>query len=202
MNNDVQDMNRIVAHKHDDITLKILDELTRESSITQRTLSDKLDIALGLVNTYIKRLAKKGHIKITTIPKNRVKYILTPQGFAEKLRLTYEYMHYSINYFKDIRQRIDSIYQKMIASGAKNIIIWGDGEVAELSYLSMRGLPLNLVGVVDSKRADNGFFGHNVYSFEDFPGLNYDAILITSFNEEEKKRVESLGVNMGKIYSL
>lgn len=202
MNKDVQYMNKPIASRNNDITLRILDELTRESSITQRTLSNKLDIALGLVNTYIKRLCKKGYIKVTTIPKNRVKYILTPKGFAEKVRLTYEYMHYSINYFKDIRHRIDSIYKKMIASGVKDIIIWGDGEVAELSYISMRGLPLNLVGVVDSKREDNGFFGHNIYSFEDFQGLNYDAILVTSFGEEEKKRIESLGADTGKIYSL
>lgn len=196
-------MNKPEIDKHDDITLRILDEISRESLVTQRTLSGKLDIALGLVNAYIKRLTKKGHIKITTIPKNRVKYILTPKGFTEKVRLTYEYMHYSINYFKDIRQRIDGIYRQMIASGAKNILIWGDGEVAELSYISMRGLPLNLVGVVDSKRVEKGFFGHNVYSFKDFPLLNYDAILITSFNnEEEKQKIKSLGADMEKVYSL
>ena len=202
MNKDVHDVNRPNSAKHNDITLKILDELTRESSITQRSLSNKLGIALGLVNTYIKRLGKKGYIKVTTIPKKRVKYILTPKGFTEKVRLTYEYMHYSINYFKDIRTRIDSIFRKMIASGAKDIIIWGDGEVAELSFVSMRGLSLNLVGVVDSKRVDNGFFGHNVYSFEDFPSLKYDAILISSFSEEEKQRIEALGADMRKVYSL
>ena len=209
MNNNVHDMNRPNINKferirpeHDDITLRILDELTRESSITQRNLSNKLGIALGLVNTYIKRLGKKGYIKVTTIPKNRVKYILTPTGFTEKVRLTYEYMHYSINYFKDIRKRIDSIYRQMIASGAKDILIWGDGEVAEISFVSMRGLPLNLVGVVDIKRVDNGFFGHNIYSFEDFSFLNYDAILVSSFGEEETQKIESLGADMKKVYSL
>jgi len=190
--------------KNDDITLRILDEISRESRVTQRTLSDRLDIALGLVNAYIKRLTKKGYIKITTIPKNRVKYILTPKGFSEKVRLTYEYMHYSINYFKDIRQRIDSVYKQMIASGAKDVIIWGDGEVAELSYISMRGLPLNLIGVVDSKKVEKGFFGHNVYSFENFPALKYDVILITSLkkNEEERQRIKSLGADMERVYTL
>ncbi|MCK5506134.1 MAG: winged helix-turn-helix domain-containing protein [Thermodesulfovibrionia bacterium] len=52
-------MNKIDKNAHDDITLKILDELTRESLITQRTLSGRLDIALGLVNAYIKRLDYK-----------------------------------------------------------------------------------------------------------------------------------------------
>lgn len=195
-------MNKYEENRNNDIMLKLLDELTREPHITQRTLSSNLGIALGLVNTYIKRLAKKGHIKVSTIPKNRVKYILTPKGFAEKVRLTYEYMHYSISYFKDVRHRIDNIYKQMIASDVKDLLLWGDGEVAELCYLSLRGLPLNLVGVVDSKSVEKSFFGHNVYSFEDFPELNYDAILITSFNEEEMERIKNLGVNVRKIYSL
>src|SRR4030066_1064587 len=88
-------MNKLETNRHNDITLRILDEISKESSVTQRTLSSKLDVALGLVNAYIKRLTKKGYIKITTIPKNRAKYILTPKGFTEKVRLTYEYMQYS-----------------------------------------------------------------------------------------------------------
>lgn len=196
-------MNKLETTRHNDITLRILDEISKESSVTQRTLSIKLDIALGLINAYIKRLTKKGYIKITTIPKNRVKYILTPKGFTEKVRLTYEYMQYSVNYFKEIRERIDDIYKKMISSGVETIIIWGDGEVAELSYVFMRGLPLRLVGIVDSKRVEKGFFGHDVYSFEDFPALNYDAILLTSFNaEKEKQRMKNLGADMERVYTL
>jgi len=195
-------MNKFGTGRDTNITLRLLDELSRESLVTQRTLSSRLGIALGLVNAYIKRLTKKGYIKITTIPPNRVKYILTPKGFAEKVRLTYEYMHYSLNYFKDIRHRIDSVYKEMIASGAKKVLIWGDGEVAELSYISLRGLPLELIGVVDSKRVDEGFFGYNIYSFEDFQELDYDAILVTSFNEKEKQRLKELGVEMKKVYTL
>jgi DNA-binding MarR family transcriptional regulator len=196
-------MNNTDSGKQNNITLRILDEISRASLITQRDLSSRLGIALGLVNTYIKRLAKKGHIKITTIPKNRVKYILTPKGFSEKVRLTYEFMHYSMDFFKDVRKRIDHIYKKMISQGVKDILIWGDGEIAELSYISLRGLPLNLVGVIDSKRQEQGFFGLNVYSFDELPYLRYDAILLTFFNNEaERKRMQDLGVQMDKIYSL
>jgi DNA-binding MarR family transcriptional regulator len=195
-------VNNLETKRNNHITLRILDEISRESLVTQRTLSSKLGIALGLVNAYLKRLTKKGHIKITTIPKNRVKYILTPKGFAEKVRLTYEYMDYSLNYFKDIRKRIDGIYRQMIALGAKDILIWGDGEVAELSYISMRGLPLNLVGVIDNKKVEKGFFGHNIYSLEDFPNLKYDAILLASFNKLEKEKIKKFIGDMEKVYSL
>ncbi|NLI30190.1 MAG: winged helix-turn-helix transcriptional regulator, partial [Nitrospiraceae bacterium] len=66
----------------DDIALKLLDEVAKEPTVSQRALSARLDIALGLVNTYLKRLCKKGHLKVTTLPRNRIKYLITPQGFA------------------------------------------------------------------------------------------------------------------------
>jgi DNA-binding MarR family transcriptional regulator len=198
----VHSMNNSGPDRDNDITLRILDEISQESSITQRTLSGRLNIALGLVNTYIKRLAKKGHIKISKGPMNRVKYALTRKGFTHRVSLTYNYMQSSINYFKNARQRIDNIYALMITAGVKNILIWGDGEVAELSYISLRGLPLKLVGVVDGKSRDGDFFGHDIYSFEDVPKLDYDAILIASFNKKEIQQLSDLGIDKQKVYSL
>ena len=195
-------MNNSGQDRDNDITLRILDEISQESSITQRTLSSNLNIALGLVNTYIKRLAKKGYIKISKGRMNRVKYALTRKGFTHRISLTYNYMQSSINYFKHARKRIDNVYAQMIHAGVRNILIWGDGEVAELSYVSMRGLPLNLVGIVDGTSHDRDFFGHTIFSFDDVPGLNYDAILIASFDKEEMQRINDLGIDGQKVYSL
>lgn len=195
-------MNKADTGRHNDISLKILDEISREFPITQRTLSNKLNIALGLVNAYIKRLAKKGYIKISKGPMNRVKYALTPKGFAHRVDLTYHYMQSSINYFNDSRRRIDNIYGQMIGAGVKTVLIWGDGEVAELSYISMRGLPLDLAGVVDGKTVEKGFFGYNIYAYEDVPNLDFDAILIASFSKQELQQIKELGIEDRKIFSL
>ena len=67
-------------------TLKILEKVDNGMSPSQRDLAGDLNISLGLVNSFIKRLVKKGFVKITTIPKKRIKYILTPRGAAEKTR--------------------------------------------------------------------------------------------------------------------
>jgi len=198
----VHSMNNSGPDRDNNITLRILDEISQEPSITQRTLSSSLNIALGLVNTYIKRLAKKGYIKITKGPMNRVKYALTRKGFTHRISLTYNYMQSSMNYFKHARKQIDTVYEQMIRAGVRNVLIWGDGEVAELSYISMRGLPLNLVGVVDGKSHDRDFFGHDIFSFEDVRQLEFDAILIASFDKEEMQRISDLGIEHGKVYSL
>ena len=83
-------------NKIDIRTLKILEEIENDHTPSQRDLSKKLNISLGLVNSFVKRLVQKGYLKITTIPKNRVKYILTPKGAAEKTRLTYQYIQHSL----------------------------------------------------------------------------------------------------------
>jgi hypothetical protein len=111
-------------------------------------------------------------------------------------------MQYSIEYFKDTRTRIDDTYRRLIADGVENLLLWRDGEVAELCYLSLRGLPLNLVGVVDSRRETGGFYGHNIYSYDDVATLDYDAVLIASFEKDERKKIEELGVDKDKIHSL
>ncbi len=195
-------MNKLDRDVDGGISLKILDEISRESNITQRTLASRLNIALGLVNAYIKRLAKKGHIKISKGPMNRVKYALTRKGFTHRVSLTYEYMQSSIDFFKDARQRIDSVYSQMSESGVKTVLIWGDGEVAELAFISMRGLPLELVGVVDGRKKEDGFFGHSIYSFEDVPELEYDAILIAAFDSKVMQQIKELGIDEAKVYSL
>lgn len=169
----------------DEISLRLLDEFSREPEISQRALAGRLGIALGLVNSYIKRLYKKGYIKIKTLPKNRIKYIITPQGFSEKARLTCDYMKYSIKYFREIRANIERTYNVMISEGIENILLWGDGEIAELCYISTRGLPLKIIGIVSQNRAEDGFFGQPVYTVNDIDGLQYDAVLVSSIYDND-----------------
>jgi predicted transcriptional regulator len=86
-------MNDKDIHQSDDYrSFLLLDEISKNNEITQRDLSERLGIALGLINSYIKNLASKGYITISQIPRKRYKYYLTPQGFIEKTRLTYHHL--------------------------------------------------------------------------------------------------------------
>ena len=186
----------------DEIALRLLDEFTKEPEISQRALAGRIGIALGLVNAYIKRLYKKGHIKIKTLPRNRIKYIITPKGFTEKARLTYTYINYSIQYFREIRLNIERTYVKMIAEGITTILLWGDGELAELCFISTRGLPLRIVGVVAEEKVDNGFFGYNVFTVDDICALDYDAILVSSMDDKFLSSIVGNEFNNKKIFYL
>ena len=129
--------------------LLLLAEVERDGAVTQRSLSTKLGVALGLTNLYLKRLARKGYIKITTIPSHRARYVLTPQGFAEESRMTYLYMEYSLSHYREMRARLRETLPHAANNGTKRVVSYGTGELAEMAYLSLQEMHMTLVGFVD-----------------------------------------------------
>src|SRR5438093_5729239 len=132
--------------------LEILTAIGEGRPLTQRALAQRLGIALGLTNLYLKRLAKKGSIKITEFPRRpaarkRLRYLLTPRGIAEKTRLTYEHIGYSLALYRRTRQTLRDALGSLPANGLKRVALYGTGEAAELAYLTLREFDLEPVGV-------------------------------------------------------
>ena len=166
-------------------TLKILEKVANDGTPSQRDLARDLNISLGLVNSFIKRLAKKGYFKIGHLPKNRVRYILTPRGIAEKSRLTYEYIQYSFKFYKDARQKLRDLYAELETQGVRCIVFYGAGDLAEIAYLSLQQSCIELVAVVDDGKAGNNFMEFTVFHTDRIESLWFDRILITSVNSTE-----------------
>ena len=78
--------------KEDATTLGILNAIDDKNDITQRHLAARLNVALGLTNSYLKRCIHKGLVKVHQAPATRYLYYLTPKGFTEKSRLTSAYL--------------------------------------------------------------------------------------------------------------
>ena len=111
--------------------LDLLTEIAEGDGVTQRRLAKKLGIALGLTNLYIKRLAKKGYIRIVNIKRSRLKYLLTPRGIAEKARLTYQFMEYSLGYYVKLRETFRQCLLPVSRSENRQVLLYGSGEIAE-----------------------------------------------------------------------
>src|SRR5438270_8859267 len=152
--------------------LQLLNDVEQNAAATQRTLADKLGVALGLTNLYLKRLARKGHIKIATIPRHRIKYLLTPRGMAEKSRLTYLYMQYSLTYYRQMRERLKVVLTERAKAGAKRVVVYGTGELAELTYISLREMDLTLVGFVDGN--EGTFLSYPLWPIEELSKWEFD----------------------------
>src|SRR5512143_3008924 len=102
-------------------SLRLLEEIYKGDELTQRDLSVRLDMALGLVNTYLKTLVKKGCIKIAGIQPKRFKYYMTPKGFVEKSRLPYELLGNYTRIFREARRDYARLFQDLHHAGVKEV---------------------------------------------------------------------------------
>ena len=141
-------------------TLRILEEIETGDQLSQRYLAKQLDISLGLANAFLKRLAKKGYFKVKTVPKNRVRYILTPKGALEKTRLTYAYIQYSLKFYREARQKIKQTLTALESQGVRNIVFYGISDLTEITHVSLKETHMNLKAVVDDQYTGEAFLGH------------------------------------------
>ena len=135
----------------DSITLGVLSAIEEDHSATQRSISRELGIALGLTNAYLKKCIRKGFVKVQQIPANRYAYYLTPQGFAEKSRLTAEYLSISFNFFRSSREQCTAVFAECSQKRWTRVALAGRGDLAEIATLCVRDEPeVEIVGIVDT----------------------------------------------------
>ncbi len=182
-------------------TLKFLEEIDNDHTPSQRDLSGKLDVSLGLVNSFIRRLVHKGYLKITTVPKNRVKYILTPKGAAEKTRLTYQYVQYSFEFYRRARENLKELFKELTAQQVKRVVFYGVSDLAEIAYISLQETPIKMIAIVDREKAGKIFLGSEVTSPEMLDSLSFDRILITYMIEKDTalEKLFKKGIPRNKI---
>ena len=142
-----------------DTTLRILDAVARDGDQSQRAMAGETGVALGLANAYLRRCARKGWIKIREAPARRYLYYMTPQGFAEKARLTAEYLASSFDMFRAARSQCDDIFTACNRQGIHKVALIGASDLAEIAALSALGSEIEVVAVVDPKSNQSNLAG-------------------------------------------
>ncbi|MGD9615087.1 MAG: winged helix-turn-helix transcriptional regulator [Alphaproteobacteria bacterium] len=142
-----------------EIVRRLLSSIERDSTITQRKLASHLGIALGLANAYLRRCVRKGLVKATQVPLNRYAYYLTPQGFAEKSRLTAEYLAASFNFFRQARADCAALLAQCAGRGWRRVALCGAGDLAEIVVLSAGDTGIAVVCVIDGEKAGGRLTG-------------------------------------------
>lgn len=161
------------------IMLGLLDAVEQDRAQSQRLLASELNIALGLVNAYLKRCIKKGLVKVRGAPARRYAYYLTPQGFAEKSRLTVEYLSYSFGFFRQAKTDCSNLLRSANAAGIKKVVLAGQSDLAEIAALCAIEQGIKIVGVVQAAAAQDQFVGLPVFANFDGASEPFDAVLIT-----------------------
>jgi DNA-binding MarR family transcriptional regulator len=165
--------------------LQLLEEIERDPGISQRELSHKLGIALGVTNACIRRMAKRGLIKLKGIRPRRIAYYLTPKGLGEKTKLTLRFFSYNIHHYAEIKKQMGRKLFEMQNSGVKRVAFYGVSDEMEVAYITLQGMDMKLVGIVDEeKNHGERVFGYKVIGLRELNDLSLDAILITSMKDQ------------------
>jgi DNA-binding MarR family transcriptional regulator len=180
------------------IVLGLLESVERDGAQSQRKLASDLGIALGLVNAYLKRCVKKGLVKIGNAPPRRYAYYLTPHGFAEKSRLTVEYLSSSFSFFRRARGDCSAVLKAAHAKRWNRVVLIGVSDLAEIATICALEQGVTIVAVVDAKSAADLFVGAPVVpSLSAVPG-EFDAAVVTDLQatrESVKYVVDQLDIS-------
>ncbi len=149
--------------KEDRLTLELLNAIEQESDLSQRRLARHMGVALGLANSYLKRCARKGLIKIHDAPANRYLYYLTPQGFSEKARLTAKYLSSSLTFYRAAAESCTSIYGLCQKAGWQRLLLCGLSDLAEIAILRASESPVEIIGIYDPASDKKQFFSKPVW---------------------------------------
>jgi DNA-binding MarR family transcriptional regulator len=170
--------------------LNLLQELEKNPVISQRELSNKFGIALGVTNACLKRMARRGWIQIMSLDHRRIGYFLTPKGFAERAKLTLHLISWTVQHYSALKDLIGERLLEMQNEGIERIVFYGVSDEMEVAYVTLQGVNLKLVGIVedDEKVKPQIIFGYEIEPVSRVEELKPNGILITSLIENDQKR--------------
>jgi len=187
--------------------LNLLQELEKNPIISQRELSHKFGIALGLTNACLKRMARRGWIRIMSLDHHKIGYYLTPKGFAEKANLTLNLISWTVQHYSVLKDLIGKGLLEMQNDGVERVVFYGVSDEMEIAYVTLQGVDLKLIGIVEDEDKINRkeVFGFELKDIREIEMLRPDAVLITSLaNQAERteKLANLIDVERVRIWSI
>ena len=186
----------------------ILDLIEQDGRVTQTELSRSLRVSIGLVNAYLKNLINKGYVKVSNVKSSTIKYMLTAEGLTEKYRLTRSYMGKSLDFYRHIKQAVESRIMRLKLEEVRSVVFVGNGEIAEIMYLYLGDTKIELLDLFEIESSpEKRFFDYQVKDLNELPTYvkthKVDKILLNFFEEVEdvEKRLVSMGIDPNIIDS-
>lgn len=176
-------MNACVTEGHEvsspgaDRTHQILEAIHATPHLSQRSLSVRLGIALGLTNSLMRGLIQRGWVRATRVQRHRFKYLLTPAGVVAKAKLSQAAFQNAVDRYRTVRTRVRDTFMTVSATWEwsdpmaparrrKRVVFYGSGEVAEIGFICLQETDLELVAVIDDQGRSR-FFGAPIFDGRD-----------------------------------
>ena len=165
--------------------LEILEKIENNGHLTQRDLSKEVGIALGLVNHLLKKMVRKGWIKLMNVNAKRIKYLITPQGAKEKSKLLYKRVEGTIHFYLEAKRVIKGKVVHLKNEGVRSVSIYGINHIAEVLFIVLKELELSLDCVVDDNKKGEEWFDYKVIDMKEFLETKPNVLILASFNKDE-----------------
>jgi len=180
--------------------LKTLLEIKDNPSLSQRSLSHRLNISLGLTNAILQNLIHRGWVKAQKLTGRKILYLITPKGMARVTNLVYDRFRETQHYYQYTKELITSHLIDLYNQGTRRAAIYGTNQLSEITYLSLLDSPLRLHSIITAGSTattttppKKKFLGHEVLTLSDFsqkiseiPNPENLIILSTVSYEENK----------------
>ena len=167
--------------------LQLLSEVDSDPNVTQRQLSRRIGIALGLTNVMLRNLVQKGYIRVAQATWKRRLYTLTPDGFLHRVRLVASYIHRVLDHYQNVRQILRQQLEPLALNEESRVAIYGTGEFAELVYLGLREIGIEEIDIFSSGEVDgHRFLGLPVRNMATLQPDRYDRVVMALLTGWEK----------------
>lgn len=181
----------------------ILDLIEKKGKITQRMMSNHLDVSVSMINSYLDKYEDNKYIIRLYINSKNVTYKITTKGIERKKVLNIRYLENAYSIYLGAKNNIDNFLKQITDRGFKKIMLYGAGEVAEILLQTIyidKSIPLEVVAVIDDDldKQSKRLFGTKVISKDEIMNFCNDGILISSYINREAIYKKLLKLNYEK----
>ncbi|HHU83464.1 MAG TPA: winged helix-turn-helix transcriptional regulator [Firmicutes bacterium] len=154
---------------------QIIIQLQEGTDVTQREIAKNTGLSLGLVNLLLQRMIKKGLVKIEKLNARSLRYILTPKGMAEKVRLTCEYLKNCYAQITGLMEVVTAVIARAWRQGYRGVILYGPGdEVLQILKIALEQQKIEYKFFRSGEEPPFGQFLFIVWTLEDEKKLTPD----------------------------
>ena len=188
--------------------IDMLLELERNPSTNQRSLSQKLNISLGLTNEILQNLIHRGWVKASKLKGRKWLYLITPAGMSKATQFAFQRFQETQKYFWDAENIIISLLESLYKKRKEKLIILGKNQYTKLIILASTDSPIELRMIISDEQSQKNFLGHQVASIYEFtkninqlPKNLENTIIISVERELRKSLLSKIAQNTNDINS-
>jgi predicted transcriptional regulator len=164
--------------------LKILELVAVNCRITQTMLARHCNLSVAMVNNYMKDLCTAGLLQYRRRNKRSVSYHLTSLGKERIEEMRQEFLLETSDLVTQMKEFINSVIRRQTAGSLRRVVLYGGGNLAELTFHALGSAAVNVIAVCDDDPTMLGleWCGREPVSPFQIRFMAPDAVIITDLH--------------------